>query len=148
MNSVGCTHNPFQRLDSIRGERASNATTATRYSLYKVFRDGLRTGLLGLIVAVATPVLAASDVAPDIAAGQKQFMACASCHGTDGQQTGNPRYPKIGGQNVAYLAAALKAYRDGKRTGTEASLMAAMAKPLSDADITNLAAYISTIQSR
>jgi cytochrome c553 len=56
-----------------------------------------------------------------------------------------PQYPKIGGQSAAYVVNALKAYRDGRRQGTFASVMAEVAKPLTDADIANLAAYIESL---
>jgi len=112
-----------------------------------LFRRGLY-GLLTVLMTTGSSSYAAGDPTVDITAGQKRFTACASCHGADGQQTTSPRYPKICGQNSAYLIAALKAYRDGQRTGTEASLMAAMTKPLSNSDISSLAAYISTMRAR
>jgi cytochrome c553 len=44
-----------------------------------------------------------------------------------------------------YLEMALKDYKNGKRTGTQSGIMTGMAKPLSDADIANLAAYFSSL---
>ena len=85
--------------------------------------------------------------APDaIAAGREKYVQCASCHGSDGRSTVMPAYPKIGGQSAVYVVNALKAYRDGRRQGTYASIMAAVAKPLSDADIANLAAYVESLE--
>jgi cytochrome c553 len=55
------------------------------------------------------------------------------------------QYPKIGGQSAPYVVNALKAYRDGRRQGTYAAIMAAVAKPLSDRDIETLAAYIESL---
>ncbi|MBY4798522.1 c-type cytochrome [Burkholderia cepacia] len=92
----------------------------------------------------ASSAYAAGDQTAVLLSGQKQFTACASCHGADGQQTTSPRYPKIGEQNSARIIATLKAYRDSQRTGTEASLMAAMTKPVSNSDISSLAACIPT----
>jgi len=89
---------------------------------------------------------AAAQSTPDApAAGREKFVQCASCHGADGRSTVVPEYPKIGGQTAAYVVNALKAYRDGRRLGTYAAMMAAVAKPLSDADITNLAAYVESL---
>jgi cytochrome c553 len=82
-----------------------------------------------------------------IAAGHDKFVQCASCHGADGQSTVMPQYPKIGGQSGAYVVIALKAYREGRRQGTFASIMSEVAKPLSDADISNLAAYVESLDS-
>jgi cytochrome c553 len=80
-----------------------------------------------------------------LAAGRKDYTPCATCHGADGRSTVVPQYPKIGGQSAAYVINALKAYRDGRRQGTYAALMAAVAKPLTDAQIADLAAYIQSL---
>jgi len=101
--------------------------------------------LLGLTSLFMLPACAAGDESLDTLAGKNHYGLCASCHGANGKEPISASYPKISGQNPAYLTAALKAYRDGQRTGPQASVMAAMAKPLSDADIANLAAYIATL---
>lgn len=98
-----------------------------------------------LLAPLASP--AALPAAPDpIALGRDKYVQCASCHGSDGRATVIPQYPKIGGQSAPYLELALKAYRDGRRNGTFAAIMAEIAKPLSDADIANLAAYVETLE--
>jgi cytochrome c553 len=90
----------------------------------------------------------AAQSAPDaLAAGREKYVQCASCHGADGRSTVMPQYPKIGGQTAEYVVNALKAYRDGRRLGTYAAIMAAVAKPLSDADIANLAAYVESLDA-
>jgi cytochrome c553 len=103
-------------------------------------------------VAVVLPALpalpAAAFAAPDrIALGREKFVQCAACHGADGRSTVIPQYPKIGGQSGPYVVNALKAYRDGRRQGTYATIMAAVAKPLTDDDIGNLAAYIESLDT-
>jgi cytochrome c553 len=80
-------------------------------------------------------------------AGREKYVLCASCHGADGRSTVVPEYPKIGGQSAAYVASALKAYRGGRRQGTYAAIMAEVAKPLTDEDIANLAAYVESLDS-
>jgi len=98
--------------------------------------------------AVLGGLLPIALAAPDrIAAGRERFVQCATCHGADGRSTVIPQYPKIGGQSGPYLINALKAYRDGLRQGTYAAMMAAAAKPLSDDDIENLAAYIESLDA-
>ena len=82
-----------------------------------------------------------------LAAGREKYVQCASCHGSDGRSTVVAEYPKIGGQSAAYVVNALKAYRDGRRQGTYAAIMAEVAKPLSDADIANLAAYVESLEA-
>jgi cytochrome c553 len=101
--------------------------------------------------AVALALLtrpAATRAEPDaIALGREKYVQCASCHGSDGRSTVVPQYPKIGGQSAPYVVNALKAYRDGRRLGTFAAVMAEVAKPLSDADIVNLAAYVESLDA-
>ncbi len=100
-----------------------------------------------LVVAsayVGVKVVAANSVAPPSQdQGQLKFGVCAPCHGGDGRSGALPEYPKIAGQNRKYIVNALQAYKNGRRTGTYAALMAETAKNLSDADIENLAVYIS-----
>jgi len=86
-----------------------------------------------------------SALSDAIALGREKYVQCASCHGADGRSTVVPQYPKIGGQSGPYIVNALKAYRDGRRLGTFAAMMSEVAKPLTDADIENLAAYIESL---
>lgn len=71
--------------------------------------------------------------AGDAAAGQATAAACAACHSAP--YTIGPR---LAGQNAAYLAEAIAAYKAGTRGNP---MMSPMAKNLSDADIRNVAAY-------
>jgi cytochrome c553 len=105
-----------------------------------------------LPVAIATALAllgarAAMSAPPDaVASGREKYVQCASCHGADGRSTVVPQYPKIGGQSAPYLVLALKAYRDGRRLGTFAAMMAEVAKSLSDSDIASLAAYVESLE--
>ena len=79
--------------------------------------------------------------APDIGAGQKRAAACFACHNANGVSK-IPGTPHLAGQERAYLESAIKAYRDGTR---QDPTMNAMAKPLNDRDIGNIAAYFSML---
>ena len=81
--------------------------------------------------------------AADVEAGKQKAQTCAVCHGAEGKSPPNELWPNLAGQKAAYLAKQLKAFRDGARTDP---LMNPMAKPLTDADIENLAAYFSSLQ--
>jgi cytochrome c553 len=87
---------------------------------------------------------AAAAGAGDVAAGRAKASACAVCHGPMGLAT-LPDAPNLAGQSPLYLAAQLKAYRSGTR---QHEIMTLMAKPLSDPDIDNLAAWYSSIKVR
>jgi cytochrome c553 len=99
----------------------------------------------GLLFLLPMETRAQTPDAAAIAAGKATFVQCASCHGADGKSTVMGNYPKIGGQNFEYVVSALKAYRERRRLGTYAAMMTEVAKPLSDEDIANLAAYIQSL---
>lgn len=91
--------------------------------------------------AVAAQAAPDDDVG-DATAGQKLYNAtCVACHGRDGVSVA-PVYPNIGGQKQQYLVNEITAYRDGDRKD---SIMAPMARHLSDAEIANLASYLSRV---
>lgn len=65
-----------------------------------------------------------------------------TCHGANGIAQ-MPGAPHLAGQPEQYLAEQLKNYRSGKRSN---EIMNVIAKPLSDQDISNLAAWYSSIE--
>ena len=80
----------------------------------------------------------------DLDAGRARSAVCAGCHGVAGVTT-NPAWPNLAGQNYKYLVKRLKDFRDGER---EDEVMSAMAKPLSDRDVENLATYFASLPLR
>ena len=88
----------------------------------------------GLLLGMSGSVLAG-----DAAAGKAKAASCAGCHGASGISN-NPMWPNLAGQQSGYLVKQMKAFRDGDRSDP---MMSPMAKPLSDADIDNIAAYFS-----
>jgi len=86
-------------------------------------------------------VTANASLAGDVAAGKSRAASCSGCHGANGISA-NPLWPNLAGQKEAYLVKQLKAFRDGTRSDP---MMTPMAKPLSGADIENLAAYFSSL---
>lgn len=98
-----------------------------------------------LVATLSSLLLVGASVAMaggDAAAGKAKSAVCAGCHGANGISA-VPIYPNLAGQKEAYLAAQIKAFRDGTRAN---AIMAPMAKPLSDADIDNLAAYYASLK--
>lgn len=95
--------------------------------------------LLAVALAASFAALAADKPAPQ--AVHDKISMCTGCHGIPGYKTAFPKVyhvPKIGGQNPAYLASALKAYRAGDRWHPS---MRGIAASLSDQDIEQLAEY-------
>lgn len=97
-----------------------------------------RFAALSVMLSVLTPAALAGDAA----AGKAKANTCIACHGATGIST-QPIYPNLAGQKDAYLVKALKAYKSGERGDPT---MKAMAAPLSDADIDNLAAHFSSLK--
>lgn len=93
-----------------------------------------------LAALVAQPALAEGDVE----AGKQLAYTCLGCHGIEGYRNAYPsfRVPKLGGQKATYLEVALKGYRAGTR---EHPTMQGQAMSLSDQEIQDLAAYLSSI---
>lgn len=93
-------------------------------------------------LALALLVAGAPALAADAVAGRAKAQACAVCHGPLGLSSA-PDAPNLAGQPALYVATQLKAYRSGAR---KHEVMAVMAKPLSDAEIDDLAAWFASIR--
>lgn len=95
---------------------------------------------------IAAGVLFAGLSAPafsgDAAAGAKAAQSCTMCHGENGLSS-MVGTPSLAGQQEVYLASQLRQFRDGKRHN---EVMNVIAKPLSDADIDNVAAYFAQFE--
>lgn len=101
----------------------------------------VRWGVLALTATLMCATVAQADGDP--AAGRQKFYTCVGCHGIPNYNNAYPSYrvPKLGGQNAEYIANALKEYKSGERSHPT---MHAQAISLSDQDIADIAAYLST----
>ncbi len=81
----------------------------------------------------------------DVEAGRAKSASCVACHGAQGKVS-VPMYPNLAGQNAMYLEQSLKAYKKGERTGGQAGVMQAYVTPLTDDDISDLAAYYASLK--
>ncbi len=95
-----------------------------------------------VVVAVAFVLAPCVSVAADTKAGRAKAAGCVVCHGANGISSA-PDTPHLAGQPAIYVEQQLKNYRSGKRAH---EVMAVIAKPLTDDDIANLAAWYSTIK--
>ncbi|MFC5496060.1 c-type cytochrome [Caenimonas terrae] len=73
---------------------------------------------------------------------------CVSCHGANFSKPIDV-YPKIAGQHKDYLFAALRAYKSENNPimGRNNAVMGAVAKQFSNAELKELAAYVSSLDS-
>ena len=98
--------------------------------------------IVPLALAVAAPAFA-QDAAHDMEAAAAMYAeTCAQCHGRASR--GMASFPSLTGRDDDYIAARLVQYRAGETVGPNSALMRPVAARLSDEDIANLAAYVST----
>ena len=95
--------------------------------------------VLGLIAASLIPVSTVQSA--DLAAGKaKAETVCLACHGPDGNSPINT-YPKLAGQNTAYLVKQLQEFKSGAR---QDPIMLGMAAALTDEDMQNVSAFYAS----
>jgi cytochrome c553 len=77
-------------------------------------------------------------------APSERIPACMVCHGPDALES----YPRLAGQNAAYMSARLRRWKAGVTPGTPAeSIMAPIARLLSDEQIDAVSAYFESLPS-
>jgi cytochrome c553 len=94
---------------------------------------------IALCAATADPAAAQGG---DPKAGRRKAQSCVVCHGSLGIGSA-PDTPHLAGQPAVYFVDQMKAYRTGKRVHPA---MNVVAKPLTDADIEDLAAWYASIK--
>lgn len=103
-----------------------------------------RLQLLGLVAATALTGMGSAHATGDKANGRSLVYTCNGCHGVTGYENAYPTYhvPRIAGQNEQYIIAALHEYKSGDR---KHPTMGAQAQSMSDQEIEDIAAYLSSI---
>jgi cytochrome c len=108
----------------------------------------MKTKLL-FIAAVAT--LASTVVLADGAALYAE-KTCIACHGKEGRKPMTPTFPKLAGQNAAYMEQQMRDIKSGARSnGSSAAMKGVMVNPegdqlVSDSEIKEIAQYLSKLK--
>lgn len=76
----------------------------------------------------------------DATAGAGKAAACGACHGIDGNAV-DPTYPKLAGQNEAYIVRQLQQFKSGERAN---AIMLPFASMLSEQDMHDVGAYFAS----
>ena len=99
--------------------------------------------LLGLTLGFSAVAVAEGD--PE--AGKNKSVACAACHGNDGNSMIDMN-PKLAGQHAKYLVKQLQDFKRAAETGgaegRNNAIMNAQAAGLSEQDMIDIAAYFSS----
>ena len=118
----------FHRSTSLRA-----GTSASRQG-----RGGTSLRRAAAALLLSTPLWA---VAADVARGEEIVQGkCFICHGAGGESS-SPVFPRLAGQNAAYVSRQLADYRSGKRKSTT---MQPMVEDLSPDDFKALGAFFAT----
>jgi len=107
-------------------------------------RGGRARAMRIVLLALGLGALAGGDAvcAADARAGKAKAQPCTLCHGANGISVA-PDAPNLAGQPELYVAQQLRAFRGGERRH---EVMTVIAKPLTDADIADLAAWFTAIR--
>jgi cytochrome c553 len=98
--------------------------------------------LVGIVVLATVASMSGSLAAsPNPTSGRHLAAGCAACHGSDGLSVDNS-IPNIAGQHYVYLVQQLADFKSGARVSP---LMTEFARPLSDQQIADLAAYYASM---
>lgn len=106
-------------------------------------RAHVRHALALATLLTAGAAVASESAAPvfgDAKAGEGKATVCAACHGGDGNPT-DKQYPKLAGQNEAYIARQLEAFKSQKRQNP---IMLGFAATLSTQDMHDIGAFFAT----
>ena len=90
---------------------------------------------------VAGPAMAAADGAALYA-----DKTCNACHGPKGDKPLMPNYPKIAGQNAAYIEQQMKDIKSGARNNGQTAAMKGVMHLVNDEEIKTIAVYLSKLK--
>lgn len=98
-----------------------------------------------LLVGMSALMLSAPVLAGD---GAKLYAekTCSACHGKKGNKPLMPDYPKIAGQNEAYIVKQMTDIKSGARANGNSAAMNGVMVLVSDEDIKDIAAYLSKLK--
>ena len=96
----------------------------------------------GSIAAIEETKQLALAAASPAALGEKYYGQCVACHGSRGE---GGIGPMLAGQVDSDIVAKLVAYRAGEERGAQSAMMYPVAKPMTDQDIENIAAYVAAL---
>lgn len=102
----------------------------------------------GVIMAVALAAVTAPTYAVDGAAIYKNPAkgGCSACHGADAKTPIMNTYPKLAGQNEAYILQQLKDIKSGKRNNGMTAAMKGIMHMVNEEEMKALAKYISGLK--
>jgi cytochrome c len=100
----------------------------------------------GVTACIAMALLTLSSTAFALDGAQLfKTKTCLTCHGKDGKTPIMKNYPKLAGQNSAYVLQQLKDIKSGARNNGQTAGMKGIMHLVSDDEMEALAKYIETM---
>lgn len=139
VNALTAYKNGERKHPSMRGI----ATTLTEQDMADVAAYYAQLGVNASAAPLGKADLGSGKAAELVAKG-----ACTSCHGESFSQPVDPGFPKLAGQYRDYLFVALKSYKaeGNPNVGRGNAVMGGVAKQFSNAELKELASYVSAQQ--
>lgn len=103
--------------------------------------------LIKSVIAVSTVLFTLSTGTAMAADGAALYKSktCTACHGKDGKTPIMPTYPKIAGQNEAYVLQQMKDIKSGARSNGGSAAMKGVMHLVSDEEIKAIANYVASL---
>ena len=71
---------------------------------------------------------------------------CVACHGKDAKTTLMPQYPKLAGQNAAYMIQQFNDIKSGARSNGMSAAMKGITHMMTEEEVKAVAEYLSTLK--
>ncbi len=97
-------------------------------------------------LAAATLALAISGAVQAGGAELYQSKTCWSCHGKDAKSPVLPIYPKLAGQNEAYLLNQMKDIKSGTRNNGQSAAMKGVMGMVNEAEMAEIAKWLAGLK--
>lgn len=121
-------------------------------TMYGILQNLTQQDLEDLAAYYASQTMTIGTAQPDkVALGQQIYRggnlatgvpACSACHSPTGSGNYLAAFPRLGGQNSAYIVAQLQKFKNKQRTNDPNSIMRDIAAKMSDQEIEAVASYV------
>lgn len=133
----------------IRGTHDKDTAGAEMHGMARVMSDeGIRRAV-AFVADLPARRYATTGIQGDLAAGEKVYQTCSTCHGPRAKGNEALSAPGLDYQEPTYLRRQLTHFRDAIRGSSDSDVMgqqmAAVSTALSDDDIINVVAYIKSL---
>ena len=99
-----------------------------------------------VMTLIAAAVVAATAIAAPDGAKLYSEKTCNACHGPKGDKPLMPNYPKVAGQNAAYMEQQMKDIKSGARNNGQSAAMKGVMHLVNDEEIKAIADYLSKLK--